>query len=152
MKVALGADHKGFAYKVRIKKYLEELGHEVIDYGTDSEKSVDYPDFGLKVAHAVADSEADRGITVCWTGNGMNIAVNKVRGVRAGMALNTEMAYYTRLHNDANVLTLSGRFTPEAELQEIVKSFLETKFEGGRHTKRVEKITREEEARTAARD
>ena len=150
--IAIGSDHAGFELKEHLKSFLAEQGHSVEDCGTYNEESVDYPDFGLKVAHAVADSEADRGITVCWTGNGMNIAVNKVRGVRAGMALNTEMAYYTRLHNDANVLTLSGRFTPEAELQEIVKSFLETEFEGGRHTKRVEKITREEDARTAARD
>ncbi|RME28903.1 MAG: ribose 5-phosphate isomerase B [Candidatus Zixiibacteriota bacterium] len=144
MKVAIGADHKGFHYKEEVKALLEQLGHEALDFGTDSEESVDYPDFGLKVAHAVADGTADRGITICWTGNGMNITANKVPGVRAGMALNPEMAYYTRLHNDANVLTLSSRYTPEKDLKQIVETFLSTDFEGGRHQRRVEKIKQEE--------
>lgn len=140
MKLALGSDHKGFALKEKIKTILSEMGNEVIDYGTDSEESVDYPDFGLKVAHAVADKQVERGITVCWTGNGMNITVNKVSGVRAGMALSSEMAYYTRLHNDANVITLSAKYTPESEIREILEKFVSTEFEGGRHTSRVNKI------------
>jgi ribose 5-phosphate isomerase B len=140
MKVAVGADHKGFEFKQKVKEILRKLGHEVIDFGTNSTEPVDYPDFGLKVAHAVVNGEADYGITVCWTGNGMNIAVNKVKGIRAGLALNPEMAYLTRLHNDANVLTLSSKFTPNNQLEQILKAFLETKYEGGRHVARLEKI------------
>lgn len=147
MKVALGADHRGFRYKERIKRLLQRLGHEVVDFGTDSEESVDYPDYAVQVAQAVAHGEADRGITVCWTGNGMNIAANKVPGVRSGLALNREMAYYTRRHNDANVLSLSARYTPEDELEPAVKAFIETEFEGGRHSRRVDKITAVENSR-----
>jgi ribose 5-phosphate isomerase B len=145
MKVAVGADHKGFEFKEKVKEILRKLGHEVIDFGTNSTEPVDYPDFGFKVAHAVARGEADYGITVCWTGNGMNIAVNKVRGIRAGLALNPEMAYLTRLHNDANVLTLSSKFTAKNQLEQILKAFLETKYEGGRHVARLEKIRRVEQ-------
>jgi ribose 5-phosphate isomerase B len=145
MKVAVGADHKGFEFKQKVKEILKRLGHEVTDFGTNSTESVDYPDFGLKVAHAVVNGEADYGITVCWTGNGMNIAVNKVKGIRAGLALNPEMAYLTRLHNDANILTLSSKFTPENQLEQTVKVFLETKYEGGRHVARLEKIRLAEE-------
>lgn len=140
MKIALGADHRGLAYKERIKAILEKLGHTVIDVGPFTDESVDYPDFGLKVAHAVADKSADRGVTICWTGNGMNMAANKVRGVRAGIAISVDMAYYTRLHNDANVLTLSDKYTPKDQLEEILKTFLETEFEGGRHIARIKKI------------
>ena len=140
MKIAVGCDHKGFEFKEKAKQILRRLGHEVIDFGTNSTESVDYPDFGLKVARAVASGDVDRGVTVCWTGNGMNIAANKVKGIRAGMALNPEMAYFTRLHNDANVLTLSRKYTPEEQLEEILKNFLETPFEGGRHIPRLNKI------------
>jgi ribose 5-phosphate isomerase B len=146
MKVALGADHRGFDFKEKIKAHLKKMGIEVLDFGTDSpDKSVDYPDFGLKAARAVAEHKADYGILVCWTGNGMNIAANKVRGVRSGLALNPEMAMLTRAHNNANVLALSGKYTPEAQVDEIVKTFLETKFEGGRHERRLEEIEKEEE-------
>lgn len=145
MKIALGADHKGFNCKEKIKSLLSGRGHEVLDVGTHSDESVDYPDFGLKVGHAVADGRADLGITVCWTGNGMNIAVNKVRGIRAGLVLSAEMAFYTRLHNDANVISLSAKYTPEEEIEGILDKFLNTEFEGGRHTARVDKIRREEE-------
>jgi ribose 5-phosphate isomerase B len=146
MKVALGADHRGYDFKEKIKTYLKKLGIEVLDFGTDNpEKSVDYPDFGLKAAHAVADHKADYGILVCWTGNGMNIAANKVKGVRSGLVLNPEMAMLTRAHNNANVLALSGKYTPEDQVDEIVKTFLETKFEGGRHERRLEEIEKEEE-------
>jgi ribose 5-phosphate isomerase B len=145
MRVAIGADHKGFPFKQKVIEILKKDGHEVTDFGTNSEDSVDYPDFGLKVAHAVAEGDVDYGITVCWTGNGMNMAANKVKGVRAGMALNKEMAELTRLHNNANVLTLAGKYTPEEDLQAIVETFLKTSFEGGRHISRVEKIMHEEE-------
>ncbi len=145
MKIAIGSDHKGYEFKEKVKRILRKLGHSVVDVGTDNATdSVDYPDFGLQVAHNVANGTVDYGITVCWTGNGMNIAANKVRGVRAGLALNVEMAQLTRLHNDANVLTLAAKFTPEDQLEEIVRTFLETPFEGGRHIRRLEKIRREE--------
>ncbi len=140
MTIAVGADHKGYELKERVKSILKVLGHEVLDFGTDSSDSVDYPDFGIKVAKAVVQHEADRGITVCWTGNGMNIAVNKVKGIRAGLAINTEMAYLTRLHNDANVLTLAALFTIEEQLEDIIETFLVTEFEGGRHVPRLRKI------------
>jgi len=140
MKVAVGSDHAGYKMKEKVKRILRDLKIEVVDFGTDSEESVDYPDFGLKVARAVAKGEVKYGITVCWTGNGMNMTANKIKGVLAGMALNPEMAYLTRSHNDANVLTLASKYTPEDQLEEIIKNFLETPFEGGRHTRRVEKI------------
>ncbi len=144
MKVAVGADHQGFEFKQRVKQILAKLGHEVVDFGTHSTDAVDYPDFGLKVADAVAKGEVDYGITVCWTGNGMNIAVNKVKGIRAGMALSVDMVRYTRLHNDANIMTLASKYTPEDKLEEIINVFLQTKFEGGRHIPRVEKIRQAE--------
>jgi ribose 5-phosphate isomerase B len=140
MKIAVGADHKGYLLKERIIGLLEKWGYIVLDMGTNSEESVDYPDFGAKVAHAVADGKADIGVNICWTGNGMAIVSNKVKGVRAGLALNVEMSRLTRLHNDANVLVLSGKYTPENEIEEIVKVFLDTPFEGGRHVARLNKI------------
>ncbi len=145
MKIAIGADHRGVDYKQKVIEILKSLGHEVKDLGPNSDDSVDYPDFGFKVAHAVADGEVDFGITICMTGNGMNIAANKIKGIRAGLALNTEMAYYTRLHNNANVLTLSSKYTNESELKEIIDAFLSTDFEGGRHIQRVEKIIKAEQ-------
>ena len=140
MKIALGADHKGYLFKERVKALLEKWGYTVLDMGTHSEESVDYPDFGLKVAHAVADGKADFGVNVCWTGNGMAITSNKVKGIRAGMALNTEMARLTRLHNDANILVLAGKYTPENDLESILKLFIDTPFEAGRHVARLNKI------------
>lgn len=145
MKIAIGADHKGYPFKEKVRLLLEKWGHTVLDMGAHSEEqSVDYPDFGLKVAHAVADKSADRGINVCWTGNGMAIASNKVNGIRAGLALNIEMAELTRRHNDANVLVLAGKYTPESDIESILKIFLDTEFEGGRHVARVAKINAEE--------
>jgi len=144
MRLAIGSDHAGFDWKEKVKAILEKMGHKVTDYGTGSTDSVDYPDFGLEVAHAVADGNFDYGINICGTGNGMAIASNKVKGIRAGLALNPEMAYMTRLHNNANLLVLSQRFTPENDLEEIIRLFLSTKFEGGRHIPRIEKIMKEE--------
>ncbi len=140
MRIALAADHKGVELKNRVKALLISLGHEFIDFGTHTSESVDYPDFGLAAARAVASNEADRAITVCWTGNGMNIAANKIKGIRAGLALNPEMAHLTRLHNDANILTLSAKYTEEDTLDETIKFFLDTEFEGGRHITRVDKV------------
>lgn len=140
MKFALGCDHAGYEWKEQVKRILLELGHEVIDFGTDSKNSVDYPDYGLKVARAVASGEVDRGVTVCWTGNGMAMVANKVDGVRAGLALNPEMAMLTRSHNDANVLALAQKYTPEKDLELIVRNFVDTTFEGGRHERRLKKM------------
>lgn len=140
MRVSLGADHRGFELKEKIKKYLTELGHDVTDFGTDSTESVDYPDFGFKVAESVAKGESDFGVTVCWTGNGMNIAANKVKGVRSALCLNEEMAKLTRAHNDANVLALAAKFVPEELARKILDAWLLTEFEGGRHARRLEKI------------
>ncbi|MBD3218953.1 MAG: ribose 5-phosphate isomerase B [candidate division Zixibacteria bacterium] len=144
MKIALGADHKGYPLKEQIKRFLIERHDEVLDFGTDSEESCDFPDFGLKVAHAVADGQADYGINICWTGNGMIMAANKVKGVRAGLCMNAEMAELTRLHNDANVLSLASKYVPDVDALEIVETFLTTDFEGGRHIQRLKKITAEE--------
>jgi len=144
VKIAIGADHAGFGLKEKVKGILQRMGHTVLDYGTSSTNSVDYPDFGLKVAHSVADRSVDAGVNICWTGNGMMMAANKVKGIRAGLALNADMASLARLHNDANVLTLASKYTPEDEVESILRAFLETKFEGGRHLRRVEKIMAEE--------
>jgi ribose 5-phosphate isomerase B len=145
MKIALGADHKGFPFKNLIKSYLEAKGVEVLDFGADSQESCDFSDFALQAAQAVSEKKAERGILVCWTGNGMAMAANKVRGIRAGLALNAEMAELTRAHNDANVLVLSGKYTPKGQLKKIVDRFLSTAFEGGRHQRRIEKIKKYED-------
>ena len=144
MRVSLGADHRGFELKEKIKKYLTGLGHDVTDFGTDSTESVDYPDFGFKVAESVARGESDFGVTVCWTGNGMNIAANKVRGIRSALCLNDEMAMLARAHNDANVLALAAKFIPEELARKILDAWLATDFEGGRHVRRLEKIKNHE--------
>ena len=145
MKIALGADHKGLDFKNKVKSYLLGKGIEVTDFGTFSEERTDYPDYGIKAAEEVADGKADYAVLVCWTGNGMAIAANKVKGIRAGLALNTDMAEFTRSHNDANVLVLAGKYTPSELVEEIVDIFLSTSFEGGRHQRRVDKIINREE-------
>ncbi len=147
MRIALGADHKGYQYKERVKEILSRLGHEVTDFGTNSEESVDYPDFGEAAARAVIDGQADIAIGVCWTGNGINIAANKVHGIRSALVLSPEMAHLARAHNNANFLALSGKYTPEDQLEAIVTEFLSTEFEGGRHARRVDKLTAEDNAR-----
>ena len=152
MKIAVAADHRGVEYKEKVKQILRDLGHEPVDCGTNSDESVDYPDFGLKAARTVAAGEADYAITVCWTGNGMNMVANKVRGIRAGIALSPDMAFLTRSHNDANVLTLAQKYTPVDQLKEIIATFLSTPFEGGRHIPRLEKIRQaEDELQDASR-
>ncbi len=144
MKIAVGADHAGFAFKEKVKALLTRMGYEIVDVGTYSTESVDYPDFGVKVAKLVAGNGADFGVTVCMTGNGMNIAANKVKGIRSGLVLNSEMAQFTRAHNNANVMALSQKYTPEDQLEAILTAFINTPFEGGRHERRVEKISAEE--------
>lgn len=140
MKIATGSDHAGFKLKETVRKYLLEKGIEVKDFGTYTEDSVDYPDFAHPVANAVENKEVDFGIIMCGSGNGINMAANKHKGIRAALSWNAEIAKLARQHNDANILTLPGRFIEEAEALKAVDVFLETSFEGGRHQKRVEKI------------
>lgn len=141
MKIVIGADHAGFEDKERIKRELDEMGVEYEDVGTDSTESVDYPIYAEKVAERVAKGEAEKGILVCGSGNGMQIAANKVRGIRAALAWNEETARLARQHNDANVLSVPARMISPEEANKVVKSFLEADFEGGRHARRVDEIT-----------
>jgi len=141
MRVAIGSDHAGFALKEEVKEYLVCAGVEVGDMGTVSRDSVDYPDYAEKVAIAVRDGNADLGILMCGTGIGVCIAANKVHGIRAAPAWNPEIARLSRLHNDANVLCLPGRYMDPTLAIEIVKVWLATPFEGGRHQRRVDKIS-----------
>ena len=140
MKVSIASDHAGFEEKELLKPYLVELGHEVIDRGPDSDDRVDYPDFAELVAKDVAGGEADRGVLVCGTGIGMAIAANKVDGIRAANVTTPEFAALAREHNDANIVTVAGRFVTDETNRAIVKAFLETAFGGGRHEGRVAKI------------
>ncbi len=141
MRVALGSDHAGYEQKERIKAHLAESGHEVIDVGTTTaEDSVDYPDFAIQAGRKVASGDADLGVLVCGTGIGMAIAANKVHGVRAANVTDPEFARLAREHNNANVVTVSARFTPVEVNTDIIDTFLATAFEGGRHGRRVDKI------------
>jgi ribose 5-phosphate isomerase B len=140
MKIALASDHAGFEEKEKVKKTLDDIGIEYTDMGTDSLASVDYPDFARKVGEAVAHGDVDRGLLVCGSGTGMAISANKVKGVRAAVAWNEEIARLARQHNNANVLSLPARFSTPDEMATIVKAFFSTDFEGGRHAARVEKI------------
>ncbi|NPA17084.1 MAG: ribose 5-phosphate isomerase B [Aquificae bacterium] len=140
MKVAVGSDHAGFEYKEIVKKHLEQKGYQVIDKGTYSTESVDYPVYGEAVARAVASGEADRGIVICGTGIGISIAANKVKGVRAALCTNEYMARMARKHNDANVLAFGARVLGIDVALGIVDEFFSTEFEGGRHERRVNLI------------
>ena len=140
MKVALGADHAGFELKDALKRVLDELGVQYEDLGTTSAASVDYPDYAAAVGKGVADGRFDRGILVCGSGIGMSIAANKVAGVRAAMVNDPETAKLSRMHNDANVIALGARTTSPDVANQIVRAFLQTDFEAGRHVRRVEKI------------
>ncbi len=140
MKIALGADHAGFLHKEHLKALLTHLGHEPKDFGTDSEVSVDYPDYVHPLAEAIEKNEQDLGILVCGSGNGVAITANKHQGIRAAIAWNEELAALARQHNNANVLALPARFISKEEAEKIVKAFLEAAFEGGRHARRVAKI------------
>lgn len=140
MKISIGSDHAGYELKEKVKATLQKLGHEVVDFGTDSLESVDYSDYALKVARAVARGECDRGVAVCWTGNGVTIAANKVNGIRATLALSPDMAFLARAHNNSNVLTLASKYLDDGLLLEIIKVWLETDFEGGRHLRRMARI------------
>ena len=140
MKIALGSDHAGFHYKEKVKELLTSLGHEVKDFGTFSEEPVDYPLFIRPAAEAVARGEAERGIVFGGSGNGEAMAANKVKGIRCGLCWNEQSARLSRQHNDANVLSIGERMIPEQLALEIVRVWLETPFEGGRHIRRIEEL------------
>lgn len=140
MKIAIAADHAGFALKEQLRGKLAESGIEVADFGTNSRESCDYPDFAEAVAHEVAEGRSDRGILVCSTGIGMAIAANKVDGVRAAPGVSEDEVRLTREHNDANILTLGAKYLDEAHALNLVDIFLGTEFLGGRHARRVAKI------------
>ncbi len=139
-KIAIGADHAGFEEKEKVKKVLDKLGVEYEDVGTFSTDSVDYPDFAEKVGEKIESGESEKGILLCGSGIGVAMAANKMHGVRAAQAWNEETARLSRQHNNANVLTIGARVIPENEIPKIVKAWLETDFEGGRHAGRVEKM------------
>jgi ribose 5-phosphate isomerase B len=140
MKIAIGNDHAGPDYKNAIVAMLKAKGHEVTNYGTDSVDSVDYPDFGHLVASDVSEGKVDFGIVICGSGNGIAMTVNKHPKVRAGLCWTKEIAALTRQHNDANIISIPARFTSIPQAVEMVETFLNTPFEGGRHQIRVNKI------------
>ena len=145
MKIAVGADHAGYALKERLLDKLRAEGHEVVDYGTHSTESTDYPDYAAAVGRAVVGQEAELGLLVCSSGVGMSIAANKIHGVRAALGTNTDEVGYTRKHNDANVLAIGAKYTDEATAETLLDTFLTTPFEGGRHARRIEKINKLEQ-------
>ncbi|HEY5792444.1 MAG TPA: ribose-5-phosphate isomerase [Chthoniobacterales bacterium] len=144
MKIAIGSDHAGYAYKQRLIEFLQQEGHEVVDFGTHSTESTDYPLYIIPTAEAVVRGEAERGIVLGGSGNGEAIAANKVKGVRAALCWNLQTAKFSRMHNDANVLSLGERMVSIEIALDIVKLWLETPFEGGRHVKRIEEMSRYE--------
>ena len=140
MKIAIGCDHAGFAYKDGLVAMLQGQGHMVQDFGTNSIESVDYPDFAHAVALAVESGQAEFGILLCGSGNGVAITANKHQGIRCAICWTEELASLARQHNDANVIALPARFIPEILAQAMVRIFISTEFEGGRHARRVDKI------------
>ena len=140
MKLAIGGDHAGFEYKQTLKKVLEASHHEVQDFGTHGPDSVDYPDFAHPVADAVESKKADLGILICGSANGVAMTANKHQGIRAAICWNKELAQLARQHNDANIICIPARFVSVELAEEMIKAFLSTSFEGGRHGKRVDKI------------
>ena len=140
-KIAIASDHAGYYLKEKVLAYLIREKCEVKDFGTSSETSVDYPDFGHPLANSVAAGEFEMGISICGTGNGINMVVNKHPGIRSAICWNEEICRLSRAHNDANILALPGWFISESEAYLITKTFLTTSFEGGRHKRRVEKIS-----------
>ncbi|MBR2702434.1 MAG: ribose 5-phosphate isomerase B [Erysipelotrichaceae bacterium] len=148
MKIAIGNDHGAYELKFEIMKYVEELGHEVINFGVDSAESVDYPAQGLKVANAVISREADLGIALCGTGVGISMACNKVKGIRAVVCSEPFSAKMSREHNNANILCMGGRVVGPELGKMIVKEWLNAEFQGGRHQRRVNQIMEIEETGT----
>jgi len=144
MKIGIGADHRGFFLKEELKKFLEKNNFEVKDFGTFSNEAFDYPDVAFPLGEAVKKRKIAKGILICGSGLGMSIAANKIKGIRAALCLNKEMAKMARNHNDANILVLAANFTTLRKAKEIVKTFLKEKFEGGRHLRRINKIKKYE--------
>ena len=140
MKIALAADHAGFAMKEAVKKHLRESGYQVCDFGADSEQSVDYPDFAHPAVKSILGGECQRGIFICGSGQGMQMVANHYSGIRAALCWTAELAELSRKHNDANVLTMPGRFIDIDTALKITDVWLDTPFEGGRHVRRVNKI------------
>lgn len=140
MKISIGNDHAGTAYKFEVLSFLEKEGHQVTNHGTDSEDSVDYPDFVHPVAKDVESGKADFGIIICGSGNGANMTANKHQNVRSALCWTKEITELARQHNDANVLSIPARYTSKEQAVEMVRVFLNTEFEGGRHKNRVKKI------------
>ncbi len=140
MKIAIGSDHAGFKLKEEIKKFLEEKGIEVKDFGTHSEERVDYPDYAIPLAESVAKGEEDFGILICGTGIGMSIAANKVKGIRASLVSDVYSAHSAREHNNANILCMGGRVLGVELAKEITNAWLNASFTGGRHERRIKKI------------
>lgn len=140
MRISIGNDHAGPEYKQAMTSYLEQQGHSIINHGTDSNDSVDYPDFGHPVAIDIETGKADMGIVICGSGNGIAMTVNKHQGVRAALCWNKEIASLARQHNNANIISIPARFTAIPQAIEMVDIFLNTAFEGGRHQNRVDKI------------
>ena len=139
-KIAIVSDHAGFYLKQKLLEFLKNKKYEVKDFGTFTEESVDYPDFGHQMADSVSAGEFDLGISICGTGNGINMTANKHQGIRSALCWNEEISRLARAHNDANVCALPGRFISESEAYLIVRTFLDTDFEGGRHKRRIDKI------------
>jgi ribose 5-phosphate isomerase B len=140
VRIAMGCDHAGFPLKVELKVYLTEQGHEIVDVGTDSEEMVDYPPFCAAAARAVVEGRADRGIVLGGSGQGEQLAANKVRGVRAALCNDLHLAELSRRHNDANVLAMGGRIVAVQLAKEITALWLDTPFDGGRHARRLEQV------------
>jgi len=140
-RIGIACDHAGYDMKQKVKQHLEAAGYEVKDFGADSTESVDYPDFAHPLAEAVEKGEMDMGFTLCGSGNGISMAANKHRGVRSALCWNREISSLARQHNDANVCSLPARFVTEEEAMQIVDAFVKTDFEGGRHERRVNKIS-----------
>ena len=140
MKIAIASDHGGYGLKQKVLDHVSARGFEVIDLGTNSEESVDYPVYGQLCGETVASGKADLGIVICGTGIGISIAANKVHGIRCGLCTSVEMAHLTKQHNNANILALGGRTTPENLAIDIVDEWIDTEFEGGRHKRRVDML------------
>jgi ribose 5-phosphate isomerase B len=140
-KVAIGCDHGGIVLKDAVVSTLTDLGAEVVDFGTMSDQSVDYPEYGLKVAEAVTEGKCDLGVVMCGTGIGISISANKVPGVRCAVVTNTYMAQLTKNHNNANMISLGGRVITPEEAKEIVTAWYTAEYEGGRHQRRLDMIT-----------
>ena len=147
MKIIVASDHAGFKLKEQLIAYLESQKYDVVDGGTSSAESVDYPDIGFPAAEKVADGLVDFGIAICGSGIGMSIVTNKVKGVRAALCTSENIARLSRQHNNANMLILPGRFISFEEAKKIVDTWLTTKFDGGRHQRRIDKIKKYEERR-----